>query len=103
MGGEGDSNHLVSGGDLEGDSDFTQPRIQPWRKLSDCPNLHKKLPVHDIGIVCISVVRRAFARVHALRRARARTSRRRDARNARDVYISAFRGRSRYPRGHHRR
>ena len=25
MGGEGDSNHLVSGGDLEGDSDFTQP------------------------------------------------------------------------------
>ena len=26
MGGEGDSNHLVSGGDLEGDSDFTQPR-----------------------------------------------------------------------------
>ena len=27
MGGEGDSNHLVSGGDLEGDSDFTQPRL----------------------------------------------------------------------------
>ena len=27
MGGEGDSNHLVSGGDLEGDSDFTQPSI----------------------------------------------------------------------------
>ena len=26
MGGDGDSNHLVSGGDLEGDSDFTQPR-----------------------------------------------------------------------------
>ena len=26
MCGEGDSNHLVSGGDLEGDSDFTQPR-----------------------------------------------------------------------------
>ena len=25
MCGEGDSNHLVSGGDLEGDSDFTQP------------------------------------------------------------------------------
>ena len=25
MGGEGDSNHLVSGGDAEGDSDFTQP------------------------------------------------------------------------------
>ena len=27
MGGEGDSNHLVSGGDLEGDSDFIQPSI----------------------------------------------------------------------------
>ena len=25
MGGDGDSNHLVSGGDLEGDSNFTQP------------------------------------------------------------------------------
>ena len=30
MGGDGDSNHLVSGGDLEGDSDFTQPSSQPF-------------------------------------------------------------------------
>ena len=33
MGGEGDSNHLVSGGDLEGDSDFTQPSAAGWSDM----------------------------------------------------------------------
>ena len=45
MGGEGDSNHLVSGGDLEGDSDFTQPRREalPSSYLS-CTTVVESLP-----------------------------------------------------------
>ena len=47
MGGEGDSNHLVSGGDLEGDSDFTQPRPAApgtrWYRTS--------VPVYSVRII----------------------------------------------------
>ena len=40
MGGEGDSNHLVSGGDLEGDSDFTQPSL-----VVDCDSPKERISI----------------------------------------------------------
>ena len=46
MGRDRDSNHLVSGGDVEGDADFTQPSAAGWsNKLGRYQNISQGRPL----------------------------------------------------------